>query len=491
MYCSKCGAEATSEASFCWRCGARLAPVPAPTGVSPGPAGPGPAVNEPVAPTAPADGPLSAGLRPGATIARESPRQLMAYQYEHPDDARATDLIKAASPVIAAVRALITNLNEPALQAQLLGNAVKVGPGQYPEIHAIVAECADILNLAPPDVFIKHSPYFNAMTFGVESPFIILHSALVDGFDREELHFIIGHEIGHIKSRHVLYLTTAYILTHQALSIGQRFLPIAQLLAIPARAALESWQRSAELTADRAGLIAAQDLQVALRALVKLAVGSRELAQRLNLEEYLRQAEEAERHALSGPVQTFESHPMVARRVRLLREWFESPAYRALWPSRRAVTEAAGDPAEREKLAEALLERALAHVRRGSSLGGIWLALGGDRGPVERALRDLEILIEEYPETRAGRRALVHRAAAQMNLRRPYEALVGFEGFVERYPDDPLAAEAQFHAAHLYDLALHDPELARASYERVLRDYPGSPWAREARAALRRLSRSP
>ncbi len=214
-----------------------------------------------------------ASLRPGAGIRRERPRNLLAYQYEHPDDTRATDLIKTASPVVAAVKAIITNWSEPALKAQLLGNAVRVGPDQYPEIHAIVEECSQILSIEPPEVFIKHSPYFNAATFGVEKPFIILHSALVDGFDQDELHFIIGHEMGHIKSKHVLYLTTAYLLANNALTLGQRFLPIGQLLAIPARAALESWQRSAELTADRAGMISTQDLRIGSMALIKLAVG--------------------------------------------------------------------------------------------------------------------------------------------------------------------------------------------------------------------------
>ncbi|MHB9058971.1 MAG: M48 family metalloprotease [Bacillota bacterium] len=470
MFCSKCGTELPAEAAFCWRCGAKVEGQSKP------------------AEARPADASLAISLRNGATVARESPRQLMSYQYEHPDDARGTELIKAASPVIAAARALITNWNEPALKAQLLGNAVKVGPEQYPEIYAVAVECAQILNIDLPDVFIKHSPYFNAMTFGVENPFVILHSALVDGFDREELHFIIGHEMGHIKNKHVLYLTTAYILTHQALALGQSLLPIGQILAVPARAALDGWQRSAELTADRAGLIATQDLQVSLKSLVKLAVGSRELAQRLNFDEYLRQAEQAERHGMSGPVQTFENHPMVARRVRLLRDWAGSPDYRALWPS-RASEDAVSEPEEREKVAAALLEKAMAHVRRGSSLAGMWLALGGDTSPIERALKGLETVVEEYGDTRAGRKAIVYRAAAEMHLRRPYEALIGFEGFVQRYPDDPLAAEAQFHAARLYDQTLHDPDLAKAAYGKLLEHYPDSPWTKEARAALRHLGR--
>ncbi|HEY3314565.1 MAG TPA: M48 family metalloprotease [Bacillota bacterium] len=470
MFCAQCGTKVAADAIYCWKCGAKLA------GSRPGPddasgtdkVGPG------------------SGAAPGPAPNRETPRGLMAYQYEHPDDTRATDLLKAASPVIATVRAMITNWNEPALKAQLLGNAVKVGPQQYPEIHEITEECARIFNLETPDVFIKHDPYFNAMTFGVDQAFIILHSALVDGFDGEELHYIIGHEIGHIKSQHVLYLTTAYILANQALAIGQRFLPLAQLLVIPARAALETWRRSAELTADRAGLIAAQDLRTSSMALIKLAVGSKELASRLNYDEYLRQIEQAEQHTLAGPVQTFASHPMVARRVRRLKEWSESPAYRSLWPSRRGSPDVA-TPAEREEQASAILDRAMSQARRGSSLAAMWLAIGGDRGPVERALRDLETLTEDYPETSAARKAQLYRAVAQMNLRLPYEAVVGFEGFAERYPNDPLAPEALFHAAHLYEATLRDAELARAAYERLCDRYPRSNWSKEARAALRRL----
>jgi tetratricopeptide (TPR) repeat protein len=57
---------------------------------------------------------------------------------------------------------------------------------------------------------------------------------------------------------------------------------------------LVEWSRKAELSADRAGLLVTQNREDALRALGKLAVGSRKIADQINLEDLLQQAEEFE-----------------------------------------------------------------------------------------------------------------------------------------------------------------------------------------------------
>ncbi len=55
-------------------------------------------------------------------------------------------------------------------------------------------------------------------------------------------------------------------------------------------AALEEWARKAEMSADRGGLLAGQDPDAALRALMKLAGGSR--LHEMNIEAFLDQARE-------------------------------------------------------------------------------------------------------------------------------------------------------------------------------------------------------
>src|SRR3546814_17534650 len=45
------------------------------------------------------------------------------------------------------------------------------------------------------------------MTIGMNKPFIVLNSRLVDLLDEEELRFVVAHELGHALSGHAVYQT--------------------------------------------------------------------------------------------------------------------------------------------------------------------------------------------------------------------------------------------------------------------------------------------
>jgi Zn-dependent protease with chaperone function len=92
----------------------------------------------------------------------------------------------------------------------LKGNAVKVTPSQFPEINSIVQKQSDLLGLSTvPDVYILQSGgllnAFATRFFG--SNYIVLYSEIVDAAlekDKNLLEFIIGHELGHIKRKHLI-----------------------------------------------------------------------------------------------------------------------------------------------------------------------------------------------------------------------------------------------------------------------------------------------
>ncbi len=46
-------------------------------------------------------------------------------------------------------------------------------------------------------LFVTQNPFYNAGAYGMDRPFIIVHSAVVRNFDDDELRFVIGHELGH------------------------------------------------------------------------------------------------------------------------------------------------------------------------------------------------------------------------------------------------------------------------------------------------------
>jgi Zn-dependent protease with chaperone function len=97
--------------------------------------------------------------------------------------------------------------------------------------------------------------------------------------------------------------------------------------SLPAVLALRAWSRRAEITCDRAGALCARDLEVASKALTKLALGSQKLYQELNIEAFLEQHEEAQGN-IGRFGEVFATHPWLPKRVLALRLFAESALFR-------------------------------------------------------------------------------------------------------------------------------------------------------------------
>jgi Zn-dependent protease with chaperone function len=206
-------------------------------------------------------------------------------------------------------------------KAELLGHAVKVGPRQFPRVHALTQQCSRTLGIVPPTVYVINNPHLNAATYGTnDDAFILLHSALVDHLSDEELTSVIGHECGHIHNNHVVYLTALHYLTQIAGVLLRN-------VALPAMIGLRAWSRRAEVTCDRAGALCCGDLNVSLRALTKLALGSQKLYDQLDIDVFLEQEAEA-RTSVGRFNEIFASHPWLPKRVLALRAFGESELYR-------------------------------------------------------------------------------------------------------------------------------------------------------------------
>ena len=204
---------------------------------------------------------------------------------------------------------------------QLLGNAVRVGPNQFPRVHRLVTQCADTLGITPPTLYITNNPMMNAMTFGTnDDSFIIVNSSLIDYFSDDELLSVIGHEAGHIHNSHVVYLTALFYLKNMA-SIFLKW------IVYPAELALSGWLRRAEITCDRAGLLCCKDVEVSRLALAKLALGSTKLRDELNVDAFAEQYEEGKSGAGRYAEYTA-SHPWISKRLKALKLFGESELYR-------------------------------------------------------------------------------------------------------------------------------------------------------------------
>jgi len=254
-----------------------------------------------------------ASRRPGSVLGNDH-----GYAYISDRNTRAT--FERLKPVELAVAAAVRTFKNVG-KAELLGHAVKIGPRQFPRVHALAERCAETLGIPVPTVYIVSNPHLNAATYGTnEDAFILVNSALMDHFSDSELLSVIGHECGHIHNNHVVYLTALHYLSNVAGILLRN-------LAVPALLSLRAWSRRAEVTCDRAGALCAGELEPSLRALTKLALGSQKLYEELNIEAFLEQHSEA-KQSLGRFGEVFSSHPWLPKRVLALQAFAESELFR-------------------------------------------------------------------------------------------------------------------------------------------------------------------
>ncbi|MBM7772885.1 Zn-dependent protease with chaperone function [Actinokineospora baliensis] len=253
--------------------------------------------------------------------------------YEHPADRGAMATLRAVPGLSEVLKSVAGLFSERGERLMALASTIRVGDKQYPKINQLRLESAEVLDLdTAPNLFIQRSPHANAMAIGIDEPFIVVTTALVEAMDTESLRFVIGHEMGHVLSGHAVLRTVLLRLVN--LQQTMALLPPSALALRAILAALKEWFRKAELTADRAGLLAGQDPAAALRAHLYQA-GATDLTQ-IDIPSFLQQAKEYEEiddirdsiHKLRN-VEGM-THPFAVVRAAQLQRWAASDEYREI-----------------------------------------------------------------------------------------------------------------------------------------------------------------
>ena len=214
--------------------------------------------------------------------------------FEHPRDRKALDALRKTPALPQILRAVFGNVSERSLHLLYLAHSVRVASDQFPRVHSILLECCEVLDLdTVPDLFVAQTPLVNAGAIGMDNPFIVLNSGTIDLFTEDELRFVIGHELGHVMSGHVLYKTLLKTALRMTLPMFARIgVPIAGLAVHGLVYALMDWDRHSEFSGDRAGLLCVQSPMTAYRALMKTAGGSK--TDEMSVDAFMRQAAEYE-----------------------------------------------------------------------------------------------------------------------------------------------------------------------------------------------------
>lgn len=260
--------------------------------------------------------------------------EIAAVSWEHPADRAALQTLRSVPGFEEVSRKVLAFLGgERGIRLLFQANAVRVGPTQFPKLWTTHVEvCTTFAWPTVPELYVSQTPVFNAGAYGVDNPFIVLHSAALELLDDDETRALLAHELGHVMSGHAFYRTIAAIL----FLISASALPaLAGLALLPVRLAFLEWSRKAELSADRAGLLGGQDPIASQALFMKMAGGVRPPYQQgeLDLNTFMAQA-----HEYSGSNEGLDvfykllstlmlTHPMHTVRAAELQTWIAGGDY--------------------------------------------------------------------------------------------------------------------------------------------------------------------
>ena len=269
LHCGKCGAEAPEELGFCINCKTRFIP--------------------------------------------RNAYDLQLSDFAYGPDQSAIESLKVTGPLPYIIKNLTVTDLEKRMLSKLSQEAHRV---TYPSaLDSIIRKCATTLALdSIPDVFVVDGGAPNAFTFGSEEKAcLVVYSSLLESANENELTAVLGHELGHIKSGHMLYHTLAEVLGRGA-SLSASLFGL-NIISIPIQLALLSWHRESEVTADRASLLVVKDVNVVTALLRKLALSPNPVGEQ-NIAD--------EPGMLESASELFRTHPILSKRIKLVREFANS-----------------------------------------------------------------------------------------------------------------------------------------------------------------------
>lgn len=225
----------------------------------------------------------------------------------------------------------VSNVRERFLTVEMMGDGINITQESYPDLYTILAETSKVLSIDNVPKFSTKWAYEISMgTDGVNHPRISTLSGAVDILSKEELSFLLGHELGHLMAGHIPYhnlLITIYTPFINSIPNAEMFLALLRPLLL-------QWFRLSDFTADRAGLLACQDINVAITTLAKMSGVPRKYHDSIDVEAFLRQAERFEqnnRNWADNIIQNLSINtacaPWLVVRAAKLYDWYKSGEY--------------------------------------------------------------------------------------------------------------------------------------------------------------------
>lgn len=269
-------------------------------------------------------------------------------QYEFEDEPKYREAASAVPAVAMLLDRQRSIWDEEGQIDELLARATPLSPSTIPHAYRALEQSAALLGTPITTIHVMDGEMLRPLVCGSRGAYMILPSGVVEALTPEELKFLIGRTLSRIACDHIplldviagvlprsspptgLQVTQAYAASHsvggpESLGEGDA--------ARQAMKALHTWRLRAELTADRAGLIACKNLRAAATAIAKLTAPDVEAAATASIDSLKQRfagQDLGKVAAIAVDSDPETSEPYAFYRISMLVWWSKQPAYEQL-----------------------------------------------------------------------------------------------------------------------------------------------------------------
>lgn len=251
--------------------------------------------------------------------------------FQWAEDGRALSALRSIKSLNSAAKAVTEKINRRWVESAF--NGVRLGEKQMSEIYAQAVRAARVLGMPQmPDVYLSGECHWDCRSFGTDKDFfVVIGTALATNFFGDELLFLLAREMGHCRAGHALWKTVIrFFLGDEAAKkdlTGGLFAASgsAALVGGAAELPLLRWAQQAEITADRAGLLAVGDEEIVRRVLLSWSLKSPLLYRQVNVEAWLEQQAAGEDDTARLSELMLSSTPYITRRLKHMTEFARHP----------------------------------------------------------------------------------------------------------------------------------------------------------------------
>lgn len=203
----------------------------------------------------------------------------------HPKDKTTMDTLKKIPGFKIIVDKTVGSIMEKYAAIEYSGEGINVSYECLPRLSAQIEEACRLLGMEEiPACSVNWFYHIGSFSVGEKSKRIVFPSGSIDLLTVDELNFLIGHELGHMMCGHKTYHMLTEAMYRPMAGTDLEF--VMSLIKMP----LLNWYRVSDFTADRVGLLCCQDIEVALKTMIKMAGLPKMCYNQIHIESFIQQA---------------------------------------------------------------------------------------------------------------------------------------------------------------------------------------------------------